>query len=587
MRRDDEAFKKEIFRRYGVQKRNRRNLRLLATAPLIFCVFIAGVLWLPTILGMLGTAPVADEPEETTTVKEELKEALPEEHPLAKYLNRPIEEVYCAGGDYYTLHTCTKDEIDEMLTKILKLSISKTNAPSFSSGQSMPYLFFKFTDTSTVQLSLDPSGSIQLLHSPGDETLSKILEYYQIPTDEMAEFASYLRMMASDYGSPTLDEILASAVNEIRLGGYKQIADWVSFSGSAPETTTVMGLLRELDLTMPDVSSLNWYPETAVRLVLDQYAMDVSVDPYTGWLEAKLFDTNDQMLSASYYRTTPAKAKTLVICVEELLHGESSLSKHPTFDPDQVWNTSLNSAISSIHLSSFSTQSHSHSCSAEEIERIVAELKKLTKSKSEPMVNRPSGATVTLAVRDVRIVLMFDPSGYMEMRCFSADYTQTRLFQGYKIPADEVAAFAAVVEEIMYGTQTPPEPQYPMLEDLLTFLHPTANALYVYPHLASSIRYEYSGTGEEIAYVLTSLRNMAPTRLSDSFSTDVSGRFAVEWVLDEYSAVVLLDPDNGFIRFNLISPDGEQLAIALYSAPAADVAALAAYVEGLTQPTEQ
>ena len=458
MRRTDEAFKNEVFHRYGVQKRNRRNLRVLAISPLLFCVLIAGVLLLPTILGMFESTSVADDPSETTTINEEFKEPLPEDHPLAKYLNRPVEEVRCYSGEYYTWHSCTQNEIDEILTKILELSIRKTDTPDFSSGQSMPRLSFKFSDTSTVELSLDPSGSIQLSHYPGDETLRKTLTYYQIPTDEMAEFASYLRMMASDYGSPTLDEILASAVNEIRLGGYKQIADWVSFSGSAPETATVMRLLRELDLTMPGVSSLNWYPETAVRLVLDQYAMDVSVDPYTGWLEAKLFDTNDQMLSASYYRTTPAKAKTLVICVEELLHGESSLSKHPTFDPDQVWNTSLNSAISSIHLSSFSTQSHSHSCSAEEIERIVAELKKLTKSKSEPMVNRPSGATVTLAVRDVRIVLMFDPSGYMEMRCFSSDYEQTILLQGYAVPADEVTAFAAVVKEIMYGTQPPSEP---------------------------------------------------------------------------------------------------------------------------------
>ncbi|MBQ8381647.1 MAG: hypothetical protein IJX47_00400 [Clostridia bacterium] len=219
MRRTDEAFKKEIFRRYGVQKRNRRNLRLLATAPLIFCVFIAGVLLLPTILGMFDTAPAADDPTGTTTVKEEFREALPEEHPLAKYLNRPIEEVRCFGGEYYTWHSCTENEIAEILTRILKLSISETDTPDFSSGQSMPYLSFKFTDTSTVQLSLDPSGSIQLSHYPGDGTLRTILAYYQIPADEMAEFASYLRILGSPLSH--FDEYLQKPAQEIVARGVQ------------------------------------------------------------------------------------------------------------------------------------------------------------------------------------------------------------------------------------------------------------------------------------------------------------------------------------------------------------------------------
>ena len=49
MRRTDEAFKQEVLRRYGVQAKNRRNLRILALSPLIFCVFIAAVLWLPSV----------------------------------------------------------------------------------------------------------------------------------------------------------------------------------------------------------------------------------------------------------------------------------------------------------------------------------------------------------------------------------------------------------------------------------------------------------------------------------------------------------------------------------------------------------
>ncbi len=205
MRRTDEAFKKEVLRRYGVQAKNRRNLRILALSPLIFCVFIAGVLLLPTILGMFESTPIADDPAETTTIKEEFKETLPEDHPLAKYLNRPVEEVRCYGGEYYTWHTCTENEVAEILTRILELSISETDTPDFSSGQSMPRLSFKFADTSTVQLFFDPSGSIQLLHYPGDGTLRTILGYYQIPADEMAEFISYLRMLGSQSEAPLLN----------------------------------------------------------------------------------------------------------------------------------------------------------------------------------------------------------------------------------------------------------------------------------------------------------------------------------------------------------------------------------------------
>lgn len=219
MRRTDEAFKNEVFHRYGVQKRNRRNLRVLAISPLLFCVLIAGILLLPTILRMFESTSVADDPSETTTINEEFKEPLPETHPLAKYLNRPVEEVRCYSGVYYTWHSCAQNEIDEILTKILELSIRKTDTPDFSSGQSMPRLFFEFADTSTVELSLDPSGSIQLSHYPGDETLRKILTYYQIPTDEMAEFASYLKMLGRPLSS--FDKCLQTPAQEVVARGVQ------------------------------------------------------------------------------------------------------------------------------------------------------------------------------------------------------------------------------------------------------------------------------------------------------------------------------------------------------------------------------
>lgn len=66
MRRTDEAFKNELFRRYGQYKKNRRNLRMLAAAPVVVsAMIVCGLIFLPKLVS-LNTPPVAEQPGNTT-----------------------------------------------------------------------------------------------------------------------------------------------------------------------------------------------------------------------------------------------------------------------------------------------------------------------------------------------------------------------------------------------------------------------------------------------------------------------------------------------------------------------------------------
>lgn len=64
MRRTDEAFKHELFRRYEQYKKNRRSLRILAAAPVVLSILVLGIL-LPN-LNIQTEQPVANNPEQTT-----------------------------------------------------------------------------------------------------------------------------------------------------------------------------------------------------------------------------------------------------------------------------------------------------------------------------------------------------------------------------------------------------------------------------------------------------------------------------------------------------------------------------------------
>lgn len=68
MRRTDEAFKNELFRRYGQYKKNRRSLRFLAATPLAACVIICAIVCLPRLNLRIdtGNSPIGAQPNETT-----------------------------------------------------------------------------------------------------------------------------------------------------------------------------------------------------------------------------------------------------------------------------------------------------------------------------------------------------------------------------------------------------------------------------------------------------------------------------------------------------------------------------------------
>lgn len=178
MRRTDEAFKQEVLRRYGVQAKNRRNLRILALSPLIFCVFIAAVLWLPSLLNHWSPAPVADTPETTTTTVEDTP---PEDTPpedalkLGTLIPEPsmITAMRFRDDRYANTMLTTEDPHDiqmilPLLSEIVVKQVSDSTEMvimgydftfSVSSGEEIsvkidsdsPYLFIYHARTETVE----------------------------------------------------------------------------------------------------------------------------------------------------------------------------------------------------------------------------------------------------------------------------------------------------------------------------------------------------------------------------------------------------------------------------------------------------
>lgn len=66
MKRTDEAFRNELFRRYGQYKKNRRNLRILAAMPgVVTAALVCALLFLPQLKFWQSSTPIGEQPEST------------------------------------------------------------------------------------------------------------------------------------------------------------------------------------------------------------------------------------------------------------------------------------------------------------------------------------------------------------------------------------------------------------------------------------------------------------------------------------------------------------------------------------------
>lgn len=337
MRRDDEAFKNEVFRRYSIQKRNQRNFRLLATAPLIFCVVIVGVLLLPTILEMLKTTPVADDPSETTV--KDAPDVIPEVHPLEQYLTLPISRIsYRVNTMRSEAFECRNDaELDGVIAELLKLNVTEIDGVDASvvfDGAEITIIptqvLVAYRDYSTrLTLRFSSSGYVELQYiSYGTSETPAV---YQVPAKEVAELTRYLEKLMESEPAHPLAGYLSRTISYIR---WKESEDASSLYTYAADKE-VQGVATELlKLHMTKVTGIVandsglkvtvYYPLSAYhggssRLLL-------SFDP-AGYIGLDYYDSD--MLSRTSYYQVPADEITVLT---EYLKGLADEASTPPVD---------------------------------------------------------------------------------------------------------------------------------------------------------------------------------------------------------------------------------------------------------------
>ena len=115
MRRTDEAFKQEVLRRYGVQKRNRRNLQIYIASTLTLCLLASGFA-LSLFTGESLPQMVASWFDNSKT---------PEPNRLADYFDEPVVSMQIINIGGNRQHDCTDAEAKETVDLLTTLSLTQ------------------------------------------------------------------------------------------------------------------------------------------------------------------------------------------------------------------------------------------------------------------------------------------------------------------------------------------------------------------------------------------------------------------------------------------------------------------------------
>lgn len=174
MRRTDEAFKTEVFRRYRVQKQNRRNYFLLALSPLVLAIVLGSLLFLPQLSELLSISPAGT----TTTTKENEKNPNdPEIDTLSPSfqdcLKTPAQEITALS---VPLHSGA-DRLQKALQDLHYTEIDAFKTPS-SAAMSIR---IEFPDSESLQLLFFHEGRISAYSSNPDQEW-----YFQISQEELS-----------------------------------------------------------------------------------------------------------------------------------------------------------------------------------------------------------------------------------------------------------------------------------------------------------------------------------------------------------------------------------------------------------------
>ena len=367
---------------------------------------------------------------------------------LDGYLKLPVQsaELHVIPNIYYGVsNICTPAEQKQLIAALEALTLTPVTptSPTIRKGAKI-YLNL---EEGGAALHLDyTTRTIELCYRSNLFNFTQ--QAYQIPAEEMDALAALIdKLLGSTIGAPfppTLSDFLASSsMDKMQLSPCYQSTYTVTFGGNAAETKAVLDLLRELDLTETKYDSETSFCASRVdiQLTMERYTMDVSIDPQNGWVRTYLHNFGE-----TYYRASPDRTAAVVSYVDKLINETAA---------DEVWTNYLNDTLTSMGLSSLSSQSYSYSCTPDEIQQIVSALHQLTKSKCELSADRPTGAVVRFKANGNTVTLTFDPSGYMELSRVKDPMTQFDLCQGYRVPADQVEEFAILVRMMINHTPSP------------------------------------------------------------------------------------------------------------------------------------
>jgi hypothetical protein len=115
MRRNDESFKQEVFRRYGVQKRNRRNLQIYIASTLTLCLLACGFA-LSLFTGESLPQMVASWFDHSETR---------EPNRLADYFDEPVASMQIINIGGNRQYDCTDAEAKDTVDLLTTLSLTQ------------------------------------------------------------------------------------------------------------------------------------------------------------------------------------------------------------------------------------------------------------------------------------------------------------------------------------------------------------------------------------------------------------------------------------------------------------------------------
>jgi DNA-directed RNA polymerase specialized sigma24 family protein len=448
--RTDEAFRQEILRRSAVKRQNRRTYLTLGLMPLLFCVVIAALIFLPTLSGTdtpppvtNSTAPALPEnfvPPISISKPREPQPLLPESHPFAEYLNQFIETIYIVPliARPANAYACsTSPEINGILENLSKLELVSFPAPQSFTVDTV--LQFCLADSSFVYLYWDTSGYIlvQIYADPEQPPVKS--QYYHTPSRYLKNFDTYLAFIMSKGlkdNSPHLrfEEFLSSTqIDEVRLSlstGQSQ-----SYQAPDPRIANLLNVLSGWDL-IPVAYASPSELDSVNRIELQKGEEILSI-VYIDEL-FYLCHSDDPSLYVSYQTHSGEGLYTLENYVRHVMEN------HIPLDFEGYLSLPFQSMeLDPVHHKNFWGSRYV----TEEGQTLLMDaLKNLSLTPVEPtspsLEEIPEGVRISLDYQEINAILLVDyENRYIELQCYRATW-------GYEIPADQMDSLSQLIRDL-------------------------------------------------------------------------------------------------------------------------------------------